>query len=95
MNNLLRNVLALFATMASASAVAQDSDGQAWETARSSGTREAYEAYLTAHPAGRFSRDALLAIVRQVGDQPVTTETRGGDIVPASGPNSGFVPVLY
>ncbi len=95
MNYLLRNVLALFATMASASAVAQDSDSQAWEAARSSGTRAAYEAYLTAHPAGRFSREALLAIVRQVGDQPVTTETRGGDIVPAAGPDGDFLPVLY
>ncbi len=95
MNYLVRHVLALLATMASTSAIAQDADVTDWETARSSNTREAYEDYLTAHPAGRFSREALLAIVRQAGEPLIDTEARGTDIVPASGPNDGFIPALY
>ena len=95
MNYLVRHVLAFLATMASTSAVAQDADMQDWQAARSSDTREAYEAYLTTHPAGRFSREALLAIVREAGEPLIDTEARGIEIVPASGPNGGFIPVLY
>lgn len=91
MNYLVRHVLALLAAVVGTSAAAQDADLRDWEAANSAKTREAFEGYLTAHPAGRFSRQALLAIVRQAGESKIETEASDDAILPAG----GAIPVLY
>ena len=77
----VRHFLALFAAVFGSQvsvgnqAKAQDpAESQAWESARSEGTRQAYESYLSAFPIGDHAREAFTKIIQLSSDPQLTAD---------------------
>lgn len=70
MKEYIRHIVAILATFLGSQATlstnskAQDQESQEWAEAESAGTLKAYEDYLAEYPAGRYSRDAFVKIIR-------------------------------
>lgn len=73
-----------------ASWAAADSDDISWYQARSEGTVTAYQQYLDAYPAGRYSSDAFACIVGMTQVPELASRCAADtSIEPASGPEVG------